>query len=258
LLLPFVIYYLISYLIFYVIHAIKPEVIVGQNEFSIFDVFTQRQMFNGPLWFLLSLFEVECLFYYLYHLSKNVVFLGVSSLCIGCVGLALSAKNIFLPCWIDTSLVAIPFFYTGFILSRSPYIIAKIDSWKLVLLAVCLYMVFMCHPIIISMSTNSYSNVYLVYPCGLIIVMVFLLLCKAVNNLKFISWLGKNTLIILCTHHIVYRPFKYIMYKANIESSVLLLVVTVMCEIIVIYIVNRYLPILTGRYKFFNKSHVLK
>ncbi len=54
-LIPFLFFYLVSYAIFYVGRRILPtwpdDIASG-----ILDVFTHRDMFNGPLWFLLCLF----------------------------------------------------------------------------------------------------------------------------------------------------------------------------------------------------------
>ena len=60
---PFLVYYLISYVMFYVIDRVAPNVLGGKQDFSIIDVFRQRNLFNGPLWFLICLAEVEALLY---------------------------------------------------------------------------------------------------------------------------------------------------------------------------------------------------
>ena len=48
---------------FYVIDRVAPNVLGGKQDFSIIDVFRQRNLFNGPLWFLICLAEVEALLY---------------------------------------------------------------------------------------------------------------------------------------------------------------------------------------------------
>ena len=46
---------LASYSIFYLIGWLSPDIIKSKAT-GISDLFTQRQLFNGPIWFLLALF----------------------------------------------------------------------------------------------------------------------------------------------------------------------------------------------------------
>ena len=54
-LIPFLFFYLASYSIFYLIGWLSPDIIKSKAT-GISDLFTQRQLFNGPIWFLLALF----------------------------------------------------------------------------------------------------------------------------------------------------------------------------------------------------------
>ena len=51
----FLFFYLASYSIFYLIGWLSPDIIKSKAT-GISDLFTQRQLFNGPIWFLLALF----------------------------------------------------------------------------------------------------------------------------------------------------------------------------------------------------------
>ena len=53
-LLPFIFFYLLGYVAFYAIKAVRPEMIQMTVAQGITDVFTGRQYFNGPIWFLLA------------------------------------------------------------------------------------------------------------------------------------------------------------------------------------------------------------
>ena len=55
-LIPFLFFYLASYSIFYLIGWLSPDIIKSKAT-GISDLFTQRQLFNGPIWFLLALFH---------------------------------------------------------------------------------------------------------------------------------------------------------------------------------------------------------
>lgn len=100
---PFLAYYLISYAMFYVIDRVIPNVLGGKQDFSIIDVFRQRNLFNGPLWFLICLAEVEALLYVVWKcIRTNMMKCAfISSLAI--LGFLLASYKIFIPMWLDTA-----------------------------------------------------------------------------------------------------------------------------------------------------------
>ena len=57
LLVPFLFFYLIGYVVFYALKLLAPQLLVTDAN-GIDDVFNNRQYFNGPIWFLISLFCV--------------------------------------------------------------------------------------------------------------------------------------------------------------------------------------------------------
>ena len=74
LLLPFVIWYIVGYLMFYSIRLAMPALSLGSVEYhGVEDLFIQRHLFNGPIWFVLSLFYVELSFWLLRKISFEQV-----------------------------------------------------------------------------------------------------------------------------------------------------------------------------------------
>ena len=155
---PFLAYYLISYAMFYVIDRVIPNVLGGKQDFSIIDVFRQRNLFNGPLWFLICLAEVEALLYVVWKcIRTNMMKCAfISSLAI--LGFLLASYKIFIPMWLDTAMVASLFFYFGILISETNFLIKGTKSLYLVLGAVICYLIYIFFPVKISMSVNYYSN----------------------------------------------------------------------------------------------------
>lgn len=66
LLVPFTLWYLLSYIMFYILKIAVPTISLGSVEYhGIEDLFIQRSLFNGPIWFVLSLFYVEVLYWFI-------------------------------------------------------------------------------------------------------------------------------------------------------------------------------------------------
>ena len=104
------------------------------------------------------------------------------------------------------------------------------------------------------MRVNYYSNTYLTVVSGMAIVVFILLVCKLVNQILVINWIGRNSLVLLCTHHLVYRPIKYFLIHFGYDYPLLLFVLTIIVEIPIIFIINRYFPVLAGKGKLVVRS----
>ena len=176
----------------------------------------------------------------------------ISSLAI--LGFLLASYKIFIPMWLDTAMVASLFFYFGILISETNFLIKGTKSLYLVLGAVICYLIYIFFPVKISMSVNYYSNTYLTVVSGMAIVVFILLVCKLVNQILVINWIGRNSLVLLCTHHLVYRPIKYFLIHFGYDYPLLLFVLTIIVEIPIIFIINRYFPVLAGKGKLVVRS----
>lgn len=244
---PFVIYYGLSYILFYILDYVCPNAIATGINFSITDLFHQRNLFNGPLWFIICLFEVEILFYMLWRYVDNEYVRSGLILTIALTGFTLSHFDIFLPLWLDTACVAALYFYFGILLSSSRFVYDKIKPQWLIVGAALFYSIFYLFPVNISMSTNHYGNPILAIISGTSMILCILCICKMINNIGIIAWCGANSLTLLCTHHIIYRPIKYILSAMNFEYAWLVFALTMILEIPTVMVINRYFPILAGK-----------
>lgn len=116
LLLPFAVFWLLSYMLFYVLLWKMPGFASFTEAKGILDCFTQKSYFNGPLWFLLSLFEVQILEYIIRAMVRLKWFRWVLLLAISYCGFWLGNANIDLPLNLDSAMTMTVFFALGHVL----------------------------------------------------------------------------------------------------------------------------------------------
>ena len=84
--------------------------------------------------------------------------------------------------------------------------------------------------------------------------MFIIFISKKIDN-KYLKYIGKNTLIILCTHLIIQRYFIDVLTGKNryfYLDGLSIFIVVCIIEIPIIEIINRYFPFMIG--KFHEKS----
>ena len=244
---PFIFFYLTSYLIFYLTEYAIPNLIISDAK-GILDVFTQRQYFNGPIWFLLSLFFANIIFCIISLLIKNLYIQLVIVLCIGYCGVWLGNNSVFIPLMIDSSLTALPFFWFGFVLKKTPILYPnKYDKFN-VLIAFILYGIviasyYLLGNMHISFHYNyiegSYSLILIIASFGVISI---LLLCKSIKTLPFLTFFGRYSIIPLTTHHLVYRPLQLVIPHDELFGEAIIAFLTVMICFALIPLFIRFIP----------------
>ena len=255
-LVPFVFFYLLGYLIFYLVNWIVPSLIVGDAS-GILDVFTQRQYFNGPIWFLLSLFLANLMFCGISIGLKREWMRVVAVLAIGACGVWLGREKIMLPCVVDSAMSALPFFYFGYLLKKTPLLEEnRFDKYN-ILFVVAFYAIavglssWFNAPYIGFHYNNVHGNVVVIYLLGMCGVMAVLYLCKVVKRLPIVSYCGRYSIILLCTHHLFYRPIKLVLMKVDglsMDAVVwITAVVTVACCYATIPLCKKYIPKFTAQ-----------
>ena len=255
-LVPFIFFYLLGYLVFYVVNWFVPGLIVGDAS-GILDVFTQRQYFNGPIWFLLALFWANLMFCGISIGLKREWMRVVAVLAIGACGVWLGREKIMLPCVVDSAMSALPFFYFGYLLKKTPLLEEnRFDKYN-ILFVVAFYAIavglssWFDAPYIGFHYNNVHGNVVVIYLLGMCGVMAVLYLCKVVKRLPIVSYCGRYSIILLCTHHLFYRPIKLVLMKVDglsMDAVVwITAVVTVALCCATIPLCKRYIPKLTAQ-----------
>lgn len=253
-LIPFLFFYVSSYLLYYLFNAIAPGLIVSKAN-GILDVFTQIQYFNGPLWFLLVIFIDNILFGVISLRIRNELLRATIVLVLGAIGLSLYKSGIFLPCCIDASLVCLPFFYFGYTLKRTDILLPNsIDRYNIpiacALFAIAYVIDITMSPILYFHDRIITGNIFAVILLPLTSVMGLLMLCKAVGHLPFVSYFGRYSIIPLCTHHLIYRPIQLVVTQfiaLDNGGKYIVAVVTILLCYAIIPLFVHYLPYFTAQ-----------
>lgn len=252
-LLPFAIFYVLSYVLFYAGRYMVPGFSDMTTATGILDCFTQRQYFNGPLWFLICLFWVRLIVWaVIRYVPKEWMQIFVA-LVLGGGGYLLGKQEVFLPLCIDIAMSSVPVFYAGYLIKKYVWIdkFSKIESG---LLAVVFYISCLALHISIENSLNFSSGSFpATLYVSLCISIALIFFCKfAFSRSRVISFIGRNTMWLMCTHHLVYRPVKMILsqYVGNkiIESWVVFAITLIVC-CATAPLVDKYIPVIVGKTK---------
>ena len=216
-LVPFIFFYSISYLIFYMVEILSPGLIKTQAK-GILDVFASDDYFNGPIWFLLSLFWDFIILWGIFKGVKSNVLRFIAVVTIALGGIVLSYYNVFLPMKLAPAFSCLPFLYIGNLVSKTGILNTEKKvfsiSMAIVLLISAIVLTFLFEPIYM----NLYNNTIIGNPFVNYLVVIFsslgiILLCKIVNYIPFVNYFGKYSLIPLCLHHVIYRPILMMVSK---------------------------------------------
>lgn len=257
LLVPFIFWWVVSYALFYACMAFIPGFSSMTPARGIFDCFTQKEYFNGPLWFLLALFFLQVICYVVERLFGTMLWRVITYGAIGLLGYELAMLDIDLPLDIDVALSATPFFAMGMILKRYD-VLSMIDTQpKMVVTSIFFYGVYLLCPVAIFMSVNHFNGSLMdVFGIGMSLCMSYILLIKLMSiHLSrltgFLSYIGRNSLYIMCAHHLMYRPIKMLLQRYPTEpfDGIILLVASTGLCLLTAPLVERYAPMIIGKYR---------
>ncbi len=253
-LIPFIFFYLLGYLCFYLIKGIAPNLLITDAR-GIMDVFDNRQFFNGPIWFLLCLYWCNLLFctIHLYAKSESQRF-SLVAVC-GVTGWLLGnyRGGYFVPMFLDVSLTALPFFAFGYYLKRTPLLFPnQYDKYNLLFAILCWaisYVLTQMAHFRLSLHYNALEG-WGTYLIAIASVLSILFLCKIIKKLPFVSYVGRYSIILLCTHHLIYRPIKVILSRVIMNDAWLnisVAMLTLLLSAAMIPLCVRYIPWFTAQ-----------
>ena len=248
----------IPFLFFYICTSIPLTVLLMKKTFveALGSIIKDFYFENGGIWFLLSLFEVNLIFYLLQMIAEKSCYkkaaLGVLSLICGFVGLMLSFYDINCVLFLGCSLTVIPFFYFGSLLGSKDRLALHYNlAWwqEIIIIAVSVTAVLLfSHEQ--EFGINVFSNYYSIYPCGILGTSLVLLVSKRIRKLPFISYLGKYSIIVLCTHPLIMKPCRHLLNLFSISNTVSLWItffLIIVSMLLVIPVCRRYIPYFTAQ-----------
>lgn len=210
------------------------------------------QLINGPLWFLLCLFEVNILFYAVTSLSHRLRHVCLLSLLIGFSGLALAYAHIDLHASIDTAFTCLPFFAFGLIIRRRTSILQKslFDRHLIAWASAGFLFCFLTAGSVSFFRNELHGTAYFtVYACGCVGTLSVLFLAKRLGHIPLVSYMGRYSIITLCTHTIYLRlAIGFVLsHFTPMASAIVLLLIIIPAELVTIPVLKRYLPHVTAQ-----------
>lgn len=254
-LIPFVFFYTISFIIYLGITKFAPGIRINSEveEFFFLDPWYSRLCFNNPLWFLLSLFWCNLIYYLFHMISKNIYLQGFLAVCIAVCSYFIKGENS-IPLYFNKSLYFFPFFYLGSLLRKTDLLYEKegttfYERYKdLILGGAFLFLFFLLPNIPITSKPLSVINRYV---CSSFGVLAVLLLLKRIKKIPVISYYGRYSIVILCTSYLVYSPLRVILPKlihvSALNVDYIVFLVTMFLEYFIIKFCIAYLPYVTAQ-----------
>lgn len=213
---------------------------------------------NEPIWFLMCLFEVNLLFYCMQWLSAKIsakynlfIVIGLS-LVLGIIGLILGARHIDLLFYTDTALTALPLFAFGWWLFRHTNFTKCPINWirDLAIIIVCAIIVyFFAEPVIWFSNNMPPTRLWSVYLCGVSGTIMILLISKLLTYVPLISYWGRYSIIVLCTHCPVMTVVAALLYhlEGGMTKLLIVFIITMIICTVLIYLMKRFMPHVTAQ-----------
>ena len=220
---------------------------------------------NGPLWYLCTLFQIEIIFYplisYKCKYKKFCQFFLLVFMFF--IGYFIHFKGLFRLGQIPVSFV---FFQLGFLFKEKIMnLVRGVEKKYLFFLLVIIFVIGCWINGFSELSTLNYGrNYFLYYTTALSMILAIILLSVKIQKNRILSFFGKNSLIIMCSHfyltqYIIPEIFKKLNLSSALNNIFLEFIIALCISLVmipIITIINKYFSILCGKYEinFFEKE----
>ena len=265
----------VAWAFFFKVWPFQLETTIRFDAGRILDIFTDPRFrgtgnwyYNAVLWFLMSLFWVNIIYYALQKWLKGL-WLAVAVVAIAAVGYWLGANKIKLPYMLDTSLVALPFFMLGSLVKQHGYLQpGKADKWgPAVLVGVGALVYAWAHykQQSIDLFQQMLPDWWWLYLVPFASILALFWACKNLPKVPVICYIGRYSIVVLGTHYILLRPVGFVLlygWYALMPQSMPLykvqwwwmtLIAVLLLELGVIWVMIRLFPHLTAQKELIRK-----
>ena len=238
---------LIPFLFFLLTTSVIPFAVINhESSLKLFFTDMNGPVYNFAIWFLLCLFEINLAPKY-----QTAVVL-VISLLLGCCGLALGVAQVKNTLYLCTMLTALPFFAFGWWLRRHTLFLSQPFDWRkdIPLMVVCVLIVATCaYRVVYAFNEIPREGVPFIYLCGIAGTLLVLTVAKFIKRIPFVSFWGRYSIIVLCTHQIVVFVMETLLqrYLTGVPLFIAVLVTTLfICHLSIIFM-KKYMPHVTAQ-----------
>lgn len=207
---PFVFFFLLAFIVYAcrceVLQMMHGEDLWTWNDFSdqLLDPFFERSYrLNVPLWFLLSLFEINLLFFGMKKLFTKRWALGFTIFVLSLAGWFLAHNRIAFPLVADTALIGLPFFFLGNTFKEKGFLApSKYDKYGwLTLPPLILFLYYFASPL--NIRDQILPPYILLYSTTILSISCLFWACKNMPKVPVINYIGRYSIVVLGTHCIL-------------------------------------------------------
>ena len=225
----------------------------------LFDPLISRSWhYTMPMWFLLSLFEVNVLFYLIHKYLASVLWRVAAVLLLAAVGFALARYRCQLPLQFDTALVALPYFCLGwFVKQKGVLAPSSHDRWGLLIFPLVMVFVFFFSQGF-GIHQQELPNWLKLYCIPFMAILSMFWACKNLPRVPVVTYFGRYSLVILCTHILFCVQMRAVAAALGVHGSRWItfaaFLITMAVEVVVIAVFIRLFPRFTAQKEFFKRG----
>ena len=212
-------------------------------------------LWTTPLWFLLSLFWVNLLFYAIQRWIRPLWALLLVSVALSIGGYALASYKVQLPLMMDTSLVALPFFVLGWGINRIGAVLpSRWDRWGVVALILVAFPIYR-YSDFLNLHYQILPSYWKLYVLPFLAILTLFWACKPLSRVPLMCHYGQYSLIILGTHPLFFLPLRFLFihygYEPGIALTLMVFALTMLLELPTIWVLRTYFPRFVAQQPFF-------
>ncbi len=212
--------------------------------------------FDPPsMWFLISLFQVGIIYYCIQQV-KNTTAQTIICIVLSLIGYMLFYLKIELPFYTATTLSTVIFYHFGYIIKTANILKPKTPKHNIIMLIIFVSIFVIIGAVFtvgkLKLQRNIYPSNYLIsIALALSGTLIILFLSKLLVKLPFISYIGRYSIIVLCTHNTYINLFTTLTEYWNIPyADYIVLLSVLLLSVPTIKIVNKYVPFLFAQKPF--------
>lgn len=235
LLVPFAFFYLTTSCLLPLVahHASGINFSTGNDWSLLYAFLTYNDFPNIPLWFLWGLFTLNIVFYGLRNKIRHDFLLGAVCLVLQII-LGHATE---LPASQSKAFSGLFFFYLGYAVHRND-LMRYSDNLAVILLSFCIYTALgqLC-------PAGEVWRMSIQTLMSLLGIAILFYICRRINHLPYISYVGRYSIIVLVTH----EPIIRILSMLHINSPYIMYAVILVSYLAIIPIMRKYLPHVTAQ-----------
>lgn len=201
----------------------------------------------GTTWFLFALFVSEILFISILKYLKSNKLITLITGILFIISLTIHTENhnilVLFRCFIANGFLYVGYYGYNLIINKNLSI--------LFIIALCVANIILSHfNGLVDLWSLQFGNIFSYTICSILGSVSIIYLFKKINQSSILKYLGENSLIIMATHQVLLEKFINVVTGGQYTclTGFIILILIVLIEVPIIYVINRYLPFMIGKF----------